>query len=54
MINTVSKSTILPMTLSRWAELITTSIAELFPPEDPDDEFAEITAIIDIGNTDNP
>ena len=42
--------------LSEWAELITTSIAELFPEEvaPPDDEFAEMTAIIDVGNTDNP
>ena len=40
--------------LSEWAALITKSIAELFPPDDPDDAFAEMMAIIDIGKTDTP
>ena len=42
------------MHLSEWADLITTSIAELLPPDHPDDEFADVAAIIGIGNTDNP
>ena len=42
------------LSLSSWAELITKSIVELFPADDPDDEFAETPAIIDVGHTDNP
>ena len=36
------------LTLPAWAELITQSIADLFPPDHPDDEFADISVIVDI------
>ena len=39
--------------LSEWAALITTSIAERFRVDDPDDKIAEMTAIIHVGDTDN-
>ena len=34
------------LSLSSWAELITKSIVELFPVDDPNDAFAEMPAII--------
>ena len=39
---------------SNWATLISRSIAELVSPDDTDDEFAEMPAMIEIGDTDNP
>ena len=40
--------------LTEWTLLITKAIAALFPPDDPDDEFANIEAVIEIGDSDNP
>ena len=40
--------------LPEWADLISHAIAELCPPDHPDDEFADMPAIIDVGDTENP
>ncbi|MXV82907.1 hypothetical protein F4Z98_05980 [Candidatus Poribacteria bacterium] len=42
------------LTLSEWAHLIRKSLAELVPADDPDDAFADIPAMIEIGDTENP